>query len=462
MSNVKRLLSIDGGGIRGIVAAQILVEIEYSLRDYYQDDNYRLCHFFDLIGGTSTGSLIAAGLAKGMLAEDILKIYVKNGESIFRKKLIPRLIARLPQDRKPFAILSRLGKLLAMPTYGSGNLETLLEEELGNMELRDSELKTKLLIIARNISQGESWNFCNHENNIYYNNNKEIRIRDLVRASCAAPTFFSPHKIRVSKGGNLFQDDTFIDGGIGMYENPSYQVFLEATKAKSEGGLGWDTGIDKLLVISIGTGYHKIKLPPTENLNIINLPNLLIKSMLYDANREQVHLMERIGFSPNIFDNSTGNRKKVRHINYIDAVKEFGGRSFCYFRLTSPYENLDIGEILNVYDIHDGEKIGRFLDVNDINSLEDYDNSLERSLENVNPEGFKEFRNELEPRISKEIERLKALRGDNEKLAVMHKDLATMDCIARISELRLTGGAIAREQFSCEQLEDYKFIEPRK
>jgi patatin-like phospholipase/acyl hydrolase len=73
MTEVKRLLSIDGGGIRGVMAAEILVQIEDALRAY----NPRwqcLADFFHLIGGTSTGSILAAGLAKGMSARELLSI----------------------------------------------------------------------------------------------------------------------------------------------------------------------------------------------------------------------------------------------------------------------------------------------------------------------------------------------------------------------------------------------------
>ena len=270
MSETKRILSIDGGGIRGIIAVQTLVEIEYYLKKYYNDEDYKLCYFFDLIAGTSTGSIIAAGLAKGMAAEDILKLYVKNGESIFKKTCIAkaftglekrgeslstlekssRLLAKLAWLGRLIVSLAKLGKVFAIPKYNSLNLENLLKEEFEDMRLSSDKLETKLLIVTRNITQGESWSFCNHDANKHYELNKDIKISDLVRASCAAPTLFDPHQIEINREHNIPHDphqieiikeiNTFVDGAIGMNNNPSYQALLEATKSPSDGGLGWE------------------------------------------------------------------------------------------------------------------------------------------------------------------------------------------------------------------------------
>ena len=82
----KRILSLDGGGIRGALTLGYLKRIEEVLRDIYKDPKLRLCDYFDLIGGTSTGSIIAAGLATGMEVEDLRKLYMDLGGKIFGDK----------------------------------------------------------------------------------------------------------------------------------------------------------------------------------------------------------------------------------------------------------------------------------------------------------------------------------------------------------------------------------------
>src|SRR6266496_3835936 len=83
----KRILALDGGGIRGALTLGYLKKIEDALRKQHDNDpKFRLCDYFDLIGGTSTGSIIASCLAIGMNVEDITKMYFDLGAKIFAKK----------------------------------------------------------------------------------------------------------------------------------------------------------------------------------------------------------------------------------------------------------------------------------------------------------------------------------------------------------------------------------------
>lgn len=81
-----KILSIDGGGIRGMMPARLLSELEDELTR--EGKNPRLCDYFDLICGTSTGGIIALGLALGMPAQDVLKLYRDNASNIFKKKTL--------------------------------------------------------------------------------------------------------------------------------------------------------------------------------------------------------------------------------------------------------------------------------------------------------------------------------------------------------------------------------------
>jgi patatin-like phospholipase/acyl hydrolase len=88
LTRPRRLLSLDGGGIRGIIPAQILLKIENLLCNQPNSPWKCLGDYFDFIGGTSTGSIIAAGLAKGMKVQDILDVYTKYGKEIFSKRCL--------------------------------------------------------------------------------------------------------------------------------------------------------------------------------------------------------------------------------------------------------------------------------------------------------------------------------------------------------------------------------------
>ena len=141
----KRLLSIDGGGIRGIIAGEVLREIE-SIVCTPTSKYSCLADYFDFVGGTSTGSIIAAGLAKGMMVDDILKIYQDYGKFIFQTYW-------LGDPRRTKA------------KYNPSNLEKKLKEEFGDLTLDSRELKTFLMITTKNIGTGLTWFFTNHPNN---------------------------------------------------------------------------------------------------------------------------------------------------------------------------------------------------------------------------------------------------------------------------------------------------------
>ena len=92
----KRILALDGGGIRGAITIGYLEKLESILRKRHKSPHMRLSDYFDLIGGTSTGSIIAGGLAIGMEVGEIKKLYLKLGDKIFGQKrsIFKRLSAK--------------------------------------------------------------------------------------------------------------------------------------------------------------------------------------------------------------------------------------------------------------------------------------------------------------------------------------------------------------------------------
>src|SRR5688572_10868790 len=85
----RKMLSLDGGGIRGVLTLEILMELENQLKsELNRDDSFRLSDFFDYIGGTSTGAIIAAGLSRGMSVQSLLDFYEQKGEAMFDKAFL--------------------------------------------------------------------------------------------------------------------------------------------------------------------------------------------------------------------------------------------------------------------------------------------------------------------------------------------------------------------------------------
>src|ERR687891_704014 len=85
----RKLLALDGGGIRGVMTLQVLIKMEELLAEKSgQGENFRLCNYFDYIGGTSTGAIIAAGLAIGKSARELSDFYMKAGPAMFDKSFI--------------------------------------------------------------------------------------------------------------------------------------------------------------------------------------------------------------------------------------------------------------------------------------------------------------------------------------------------------------------------------------
>ncbi len=225
----KRLLALDGGGIRGVVTLEMLAKIERIVGE-------PLSEYFDLIGGTSTGAIIAAGLAHGWPVQRIQKLYAKLGKNIF----------------KP----SAFRKGLLRPKFKVKALEKALEREFRDHCLGGEEIQTGLAIMSKRLDTGSPWILHNNPKGKYYGPspnstaipNRDYLVRQIVRASAAAPSFFEPEAVQVARDVT----GAFVDGGVSPHNNPALQLLLLATL---EGyGLQWPLGADRMLIVSLGTG----------------------------------------------------------------------------------------------------------------------------------------------------------------------------------------------------------------
>ena len=233
----RKLLALDGGGIRGVLTLQVLIRMEDLLREKSgQGEGFRLCNFFDYIGGTSTGAIIAAGLARGMSARELSNFYMKTGPAMFDKSFI----------------LFRLRHL-----YKSKPLSKKLQKTFGKeTNLFPENLKCLLLVVTRNVTTDSPWPISSNPFAKYNlphraDCNLCIPLWQLVRASTAAPIYFAPEVLQWD-ANDPSKTFVFEDGGLTPYNNPALLLARMATTKLYN--LNWETGEDKLLVMSVGTG----------------------------------------------------------------------------------------------------------------------------------------------------------------------------------------------------------------
>ena len=212
MSESFYILSVDGGGFRGLFAAHLLKKMEEA----WQIDWGRR---FGLLAGTSTGSILTAGLAAGVSAADLTEFYKTHGKAIFR----PRVQSR-------FDILK-----LFTSRYSSKTLKDLLDGVFHDKTL--SDIAVPLVLPSVDIGNG-----CVHVLKSQYHRefirDQNVRVSDAVLASCSAPTYFDPHVV----------NDTYqlVDGGL-WANNPSLVAAIDAHYR-----LG--VPLEDIRVLSIGTG----------------------------------------------------------------------------------------------------------------------------------------------------------------------------------------------------------------
>lgn len=240
----KRILSLDGGGIRGALTLGYLKRIEEIIRVKENNPNLLLCDYFDLIGGTSTGSIIAAALAIGKGVDEITDFYMELGGKIFGEK------------RNWWNPFETRAYLKAEFNYKA--LEQSLQNVFGLITLGDESIKTGLCIVAKRADTNSVWPFINHPDGKYYQKNKNIPLWQLMRASSAAPSYFVPQMIDVGNG----ESGAFIDGGVSMSNNPAFELLLVATLNGFP--FLWPFGEDKLSLVSVGTGYSVFKKQTSE------------------------------------------------------------------------------------------------------------------------------------------------------------------------------------------------------
>ena len=323
----KRMLSFDGGGVRGAISVAFLERIETIFEEHQRKlltnyiaekeragvadeqlaaarkklaDPFRLADWFDLVGGTSTGSLIAGAIALGFNTSDVKKFYLERAPFVFQRPFwrIPGLQAKF--DAR--ALRQEIDAIVAKRTLDS------------------PDLITGLSVVSKRMDTGSPWILTNNPKSPYWETkepnkddpgwlgNRHYKLATLVRASTAAPHFFDPEIVQIlaeeekkiqpaevedhdwldrlneklgrfprltmlltklralriagAKGPSPVTHGLFVDGGVTPFNNPSFALLMQVLIKPY--GMCWPIGPDKLTFVSIGTGSYRAKLSFTE------------------------------------------------------------------------------------------------------------------------------------------------------------------------------------------------------
>ncbi len=240
-----KILSIDGGGIRGILPGIILTRLEEKLQTQSKDKKVRLTDYFDLLAGTSTGGILILSYLipdenkRPLLsAQDAVDLYLKKGGDIFDVSLWQKI---------------KSGGGILDEKYSQKNLEASLEDTFKDKTLKD--LLKPCIITSYDVWNGKPHFFKQHKaNNTIYN----FKVKDVARATSAAPTYFEAAQIENEIGTSF----TLVDGGT-FANNPSMVAYSEARTMSFTNKAEYPSAKD-MLIISLGTGSKSKSYPYKE------------------------------------------------------------------------------------------------------------------------------------------------------------------------------------------------------
>lgn len=213
---MKRILTIDGGGVRGVIPAVVLEELEQRL-------GKSVVSSFDLISGTSVGGIIACSLAAGHSAETVRKLIENRSHDIFKQRIFS-------------------GFSLVRSRYSNRYLRDMLTEYLGDRLLSSSNIE--ILVPAYNLTKSMPYYFNRHSSRL--GESMDFKLVDVAVATASAPIYFTPSKITSLSG----EEHVFIDGGV-FANNPTGLAFAQARFLWPE---------DTYEIVSIGTGHQEVEM----------------------------------------------------------------------------------------------------------------------------------------------------------------------------------------------------------
>jgi len=259
----KRILTIDGGGIRGVFSAAIIEQMEKVY------GGKPACEIFDCFVGTSAGSVLAAGLAAGKSATELKQVFLQLGAMMSNAMQGGRALEKDPAE------------LAAARSKATASLSEALKGLFGE-DLYPNQLKKRFTAVTRNMELGRVVFFGNFprdevEGDSFWDevvDESDIPVWKMVLRSAALPPIFQP-------------TDEYLDGGISPFANPSYAAYVGVQRR-----LGWNPYKESLKFFSVGTGYHNVPKKISE-MNDTRLFSTMVSSMIQDINFLQHQVMKR-------------------------------------------------------------------------------------------------------------------------------------------------------------------------
>lgn len=346
-SGHKRILSLSGGGVRGLITLGVLAGLEAIYREETGDEDARLCDHFDLIAGTSTGSIIATGLALGWSVADIKVLYHRICPVLFKPN-------------------RRMGVL--KPKFDGRHLRKVLEASLRDREgkqitLGSDMLRTGLLICAKRMDTDSAWVLTNHPGSKFYDAepnqtwmpNKLFQLSSLIQGSAAAPTYLEPVVVDVGnqEKGYSSEPALFVDGAISGHNCPALIALQVATLEPY--GFGWTASVDQLSILSLGTGQFRSKHSPDEFRSLFTGRQALeaLKGLISESQRSVIKTMQAMS------NPREGAAWRINsEIEGLEGAVMTPGPLFNFRHVDAEIGDSDILERLNLKG-RDAKKIGR-------------------------------------------------------------------------------------------------------
>lgn len=268
---MKRLLTLDGGGIRGIFSLQIVAKMEAFFRLFRKNPDLVLADEFDGFAGTSTGAIIAAGLAWGMTVSEIESLYLEHGPVIF---------SRAPWYRR----FHSKYRAESIANFFRG---LFCEKNQQPALLGSSQIRRLLIMVMRNATTGSTWPLSNHSLSLFNDRKRDdcnltIPLWQLVCASAAAPSFFPPQEMDIGSERHLF-----LDGAVSPFNNPALMAMLMVTLPGYR--IGWPTGRNRLHVVSVGTGRLRSRLADrrAKSVNLLRQLEHVVPALIGSVSQQQ-------------------------------------------------------------------------------------------------------------------------------------------------------------------------------
>lgn len=267
--------------MRGVIEVAFLEAVEREYRRRYGTGD--ICDWFDLIGGTSTGALIAGALALRKSLPEIRDFYLHRAEAFFANR--------------------RRWSLGLAPAFDSDALEREIRQDVGDRTLGSADFQTHVAFVTKRLDTGAPWIVTNIPTSPYFEDapdgawigNKHYSVARLLRAASAAPTLFSHQEVEIVRGET---HGVFIDGGLSPYNDPSLAL-LRLARLKAF-GLEWPTGPENLFFLSLGAGRLRHRARPER---VRSSPAFLhamrsMLGMITDGEQASLTMMEWMGTSP--------------------------------------------------------------------------------------------------------------------------------------------------------------------